>query len=184
MDVSYLFFDGYKLFYWFRVAASCTTRNSPYICGKHTAASSKVFWCRDASLGWPCNAPQPAWGNSPQPWSNQQGWQGQRAAPVCPQPTAQLPAVLNLQCWIKHADSRHFLRGFQLRFLGWGRAKLFRSPLDAPIALWCFTAPVTGACACTSALLGGSVHGPAALHSWELTLLPALHLQLPASPAA
>lgn len=62
-----LFADGCKLFYWFRVAASHTTRNSPYPCGKHTAASSKVFWCRAASLGWPCNACQLAWKNSPQP---------------------------------------------------------------------------------------------------------------------
>lgn len=135
-----LFADGCKLFYWFRVAASHTTRNSPYPCGKHTAASSKVFWCRAASLGWPCNAPQPAWENSSQPWSNQHGWQGQRAVPVSPHPTAQLTAVLNHQ-WIKHAGSRHFL--------GWGRTKLFRSHLDAPIVLRCITASVTGVCAFT-----------------------------------
>lgn len=38
-----LFADGCKLFYWFRVAASCTTRNSPYTCGKQEGSQQQAF---------------------------------------------------------------------------------------------------------------------------------------------
>lgn len=125
-----LFADGCKLFYWFRVVASCKTRNSPYTCGKHTAGSSKVFWCRTASLGWPCNTPQPE-GIHHNPGATSKD---DRSSKQFVSPHPQLTAVLNHQCWIKHADSRHFLRALSWGF--WGEEE--ESRLGAPWMLHLF----------------------------------------------
>ena len=85
------------------------------------------------------NAHQLARGNPLQPWSKQQGRQGQQAVPVAPHPIARLGAVLNHHHQMKHVDSRHVLRFGGFGVLAWGfLGRENQSCLGAPWALQSF----------------------------------------------
>lgn len=180
-----VFSGGYELFYWFRVAASSTTRNSPYTGGKRTAASSEALWCRAASLGCPCNAHQPPWGNRPQAPSNQQGWQGseQFLCPPIPQHgLLQFSAIfINVESNMLSPDSSWgaFIWGF------WGEEEqsclgapwMLQLFFDASQHLWLERVPAPRQCR------GGQSHARGCSAQLGAQASPSLHLQLPASRA-